>query len=156
MSKTILLTEAQYTRLQNVINENLPPISDEFKDFTVKVYLEFDILAKYVDGRYVYGVRGDDRMIEVMFDMDVSLRKWGIDEIGIYNVRGPKELSVIVELEPETDDDDGEVEHDIYIDWSKIELNTQSGIPRSIHSIIITLNEMFGVEKIVADLVYDN
>lgn len=156
MGKTILLTETQYTRLQNVINENLS-LSEEFKDFTVKVYLEFDILEKYIDGRYVYGVRGDDRMIEVMFDMDVSLRKWGIDEIGIYNVRGPKELSVIVELEPETDDgDDGEVEHNIYIDWSKIELNTEPGIPRSIHSIIITLNEMFGVEKIVADLVYDN
>jgi hypothetical protein len=154
MSKTILLTEAQYTRLQNVINENLS-ISEEFKDFAVKVYLEFDILSKYVDGRYVYGVRGDDRMIEVMFDMDVSLRKWGIDEISIYNVRGPKELSVIVELEPETDDDDGEVEHEIYIDWSKVELNTQSGVPRSIHSVIITLNEMFGVEKIVADVVYD-
>ena len=148
MAKTILITETQYNKL---IKENL---SDEFRDFEVSADLEFDLTVKTIDGRYIYGVNGG-KNISVMFDMGVYLRKWGIEDIEIYNIRGPKSMDINLELESIGEDDDDElIEHTISLNWSDVEINNDYADgrrPRSIERVTIVLDDILSVEKIIVE-----
>lgn len=159
MGKTILLTEAQYSRLQNVISENT---TQDFKDFVNTVELEFELSSKEYDGRHIYGVEtpekwsGSKRIgdyITVTFDMDFHITKYGIHELQIINVKGPSLLDVNIEVEPLTDDDeDVYFQHRLDIDWSKAEVLYDEGdgaLPRSIDRIVIYLDDYLFVDKIL-------
>jgi hypothetical protein len=148
MTKTILITETQYNKL---IKENL---EDEFRDFEVNAELDFDLIVNTVDGRYVYDINGG-KTIRIMFDLDVYIRKWGIDSIGITNVRGPKTMDINLTLEAIGENDGDElVEHTINLNWSDVEINyeySDNRQPRSIERILIVLDDILSVEKIIVE-----
>lgn len=153
MGKTILITENQYKRLGVLLSEQT---TNDFKDFSMSVDVEIDYSHREIDGRRIWGMTPMEKTIPIVFDIDIYLRKWGIDDVMISNVRGPKTIDLQLEMEPLTDDDeDYYYEHSITLDWTNVEIETNgNSIPKGIDSITIELNEFLFPDKIIIHPMY--
>jgi hypothetical protein len=148
MGKIIQITENQYKQLNTVLSEQ--SVSD-FKDFQTNVNVEIDYLHREINGRSIWGITPLEKSIPITFDIDIYLRKWGIDDVIITNLRGPKTIMLELELEPLTDDDsDYYYEHQIILDWSNVEIEYDGNSnPKGIESIVIELDDFLFTSKII-------
>ena len=154
MNKKILITESQYKRLGNLLSEQSV---NDFRDFSTTVDVEIDYLHREFNGRSIWGVSPVDKKIQITFDIDIYLRKWGIDDVMLTNFRGPKTIDLELELEPVSDDDeDYYYEHRIVLDWTNVEIDYDKdcSTPRGIESIVIELDEYLFASKIIVTPIY--
>lgn len=154
MNKKILITESQYKRLGNLLSEQSV---NDFRDFSTTVDVEIDYLHREFNGRSIWGVSPVDKKIQITFDIDIYLRKWGIDDVMLTNFRGPKTIDLELELEPVSDDDeDYYYEHRIVLDWTNVEIDYDNdcSTPRGIESIVIELDEYLFASKIIVTPIY--
>lgn len=153
MSKTIVINENQYKRLGALLSEQSV---NDFKDFSTTVPIEIDYLHRQFNGRSIWGITPVDEKITITFDIDVYLRKWGIDDIMVTNLRGPKAIELQLELEPVSDDDeDYYYDHRIVLDWNNVEIDYSGGsAPKGIESIVIELDEYLFTNKIIVTPIF--
>jgi hypothetical protein len=146
MGKIIQITEAQYKKL--ILAESTQSVERDFIARNIDV--EFEVLEKNIDGRYVYGVV--PQQINVAFNLNVKYRSHGIDDIQLTDIMGPTQMDVTIEMEPTSDDsNDEEVEHTIKLDWSNIEVSFEdcdSTLALGIERVLVVLDSGFFVDKI--------
>jgi hypothetical protein len=152
MPKTIKLNRKQVLGLaetlsKEVLNESVNP---DMRDFRSQVPVEIEYPREY-NGRRIWGFNVGYN-ITLRFDLSVLLREWGIDSIGIGNVRGPRDIEAELELEPVTDDDeDYYYDHTLQINWSEYEIDSDSNntdLHLGIEKVTLYLDEQLFVSKI--------
>jgi hypothetical protein len=153
MGKIIQITENQYKRLGALLSEQSV---NDFRDFSTSVDVEIDYLHREFNGRRIWGITPADKRIPITFDIDINLRKWGIDDVMITNLKGPKTIELELELEPVSDDDeDYYYEHRVVLDWNNVEIAYDgSSTPKGIESIVIELDEFLFTSKIIVTPIF--
>lgn len=152
MPKTIKLNRKQVLGLaeslsKGVLNESINP---DMRDFRTEVPVELEYPREY-NGRRIWGL-SVGYAVTLRFDLGVFLREWGIEAIGIQNIRGPRTIEAELELEPVTDDDeDYYYEHTFQLNWSEYEIDSDSyntDLHLGIEKITLYLDEQLFVSKI--------
>jgi hypothetical protein len=153
MAKIIQITENQYNRLGALLSEQSV---NDFTDFSTSVEVEIDYLHREFNGRRIWGITPADKTMPITFDIDINLRKWGIDDVMITNLRGPKTIDLELQLEPVSDDDeDYDYEHRIVLDWNDVEIEYDgTSVPKGIQSVVIELNEFLFTSKIIVTPIF--
>lgn len=158
MGKTIQITEKQYQTILESVNENM--INEEYteSDFSINVPVRFEGPRSF-DDRY-FDITGPTE-IRLNFNITIYFNKYGIEEVRIENLRGPKNITLLIDAEPENETDangnfvsNDEIEHNIDIDWTseitKIYPDNRTNVETSIQELEIELDEGLFVKKITA------
>lgn len=156
MSKIIKLNEAKIVDIIKNVNKQLlkENSGDDFKDFEVDVDLDVEYSYTLADGSQLEEII-HPKTIRIKFDLEIYVRKRGIESIMVKNLRGPKELEVELVFENQKEDSDEwfeEVPHTIAIDWSNVERysssSSYSGYDTGVESITLSLDKGLFLEKI--------
>ena len=156
MGKSIQITEKQYQTILESVNKNL--LNEEYteSDFSVKVPVTFDA-PKTFHERY-FDIIGPTE-ITLNFNITVYFNRFGVEEIRIENLIGPKHLTLLIDAEPEEEYDangnfvsNEEIEHRAYLDWSeninKVYPDSRSNVETSVQELEIELDEGLFVKQI--------
>jgi hypothetical protein len=130
---------------------------DRFSGYRTKV--EFDIESNNrFEGKDIDEIRHPEH-IDVIFDLYIYERKWGIESIGVVNIRGPKEIEIEFDVYNEEIDDYDTFYHTIKLNWEEknLELDTSNAYSENVNvdlqttlrKILLILDEGFFQEKII-------
>lgn len=149
MAKIIKINEKQYQTILESVNKGI--IKEDSEDvFRVHVPLTIEGPNK-IEGRYI-DVQ-PPKFIQIYFKIDISYKSWGIDDIQIWDIRGPRHLVLDYSIEPEEEYDKNgrmndyeEHEHSLVLDWDADKLNIitpeeRSNLQTRIDTIEIELDE---------------
>jgi hypothetical protein len=159
MGKKIKITENQLQILKEnlqkrLITENTRP---NLTNFRVRVPVDFEASDRFMGtDRPIYGIRCDDIILE--FDLGIYLKSWGIDDIQITEIRGPRNIGIVIEVEaPDDDSSDEYIDHNILVDWSNVEIEDEQddNCTRSIESVTIVLDDGFFVQRVIINPIND-
>jgi hypothetical protein len=158
MTKTIQITEKQYQTILESVNKTV--LNEEYteSDFSVYVPVRFEGPRSF-HGRS-FNITGPTEIM-LNFNITVYFNRYGVDEIRIENLRGPKSITLSIDAEPEDEYDENgnfvsneEIEHNLYLDWSidinKIYPDSRSNIETSVQELEIELDEGLFVKSISA------
>lgn len=121
MSK-ILLTENQLQMIKNqLVNEQ---VDDRYYKKEVKV--RFESWRTSFNGNDIEDVRTNEKVI-LRYLIDIEARLWGIKDISLYAIEGPKKLNVDIEYYPQGSEDPETTSVDILLNWNKLDTNTFTG-----------------------------
>jgi len=156
MAKIIKINEKQYQTILESVNNRV--IKEDSEDiFTVHVPLTIEGPSK-IEGRYIDVT--PPKFIPITFKIDISYKRWGIDDIQIWDIKGPRQIVLDYSIEPEEEyneegrfNDWEEHEHSLILDWSSDKLNIvkpeeRSNLQTRIDSIEIELDESLFVKQI--------
>jgi hypothetical protein len=156
MAKIIQINEKQYQTILESVNKRV--IKEDSEDiFRVNVPLTVEGPNK-IEGRYI-DVE-PPKFITITFQIEVSYKSWGIDDIQIWNIRGPRQLVLDYSIEPEEEYDENgdyndyeEHEHSLILDWDNQKLKyhfpeERSNLQTRIDSIELELDESLFVKEI--------
>lgn len=107
----LIITEGQVERLKSVLKEGVD------SRYNREISIEFDYYKARYKGlaiNYIEPVK-----IRVSFDIEIEARSWGIKDIGISGISGPKSVEVLIQYYGENDEEleDWYVFH---LDWTKL------------------------------------
>lgn len=158
MAKTIQITEKQYQTIMESANKAL--INEEYteSDFSIQVPVRFEGPRSF-HGRS-FDITGPTEII-LNFNITVYFNRYGVDEIRIENLRGPKSLTLSIDAEPEDEYDENgnfvsneELEHNISLNWeseiNKVYPDSRSNVETSVQELEIELDEGLFVKAITA------
>ena len=116
--KKILLTENQLDMIKKHINEG---VSDSYsRDVETHIYIgNSTYKGKEINDISNYSIR-------LSYSIDIEAREWGIKDISLYAIEGPKELEVEVDYFVDNDNTNTEVIK-ILLDWDKLETDSSEG-----------------------------
>ena len=159
MGKKIKMTENQLQILKEnlqkrLITENNNP---NLTNFRVRVPVEFETNNRFMGtDRPIYGITCDDIILE--FDLGVYLKSWGIDDIQITEIRGPRNIEITIEVEaPDDDSSDEYINHNILVDWNNVEIEDEQydSCTRSIEKVTMILDDGFFVQRLIIHPISD-
>jgi hypothetical protein len=114
--KKIILTEAQTKKLANrLINEQHLDLTDRYS-----VELDCSVTAHQVTYKGWEIDWVPNVLINVSFLIDMDARSYGIKDINVYDIQGPTEVELMLEVYKEDADTTDEEYVTVQIDWSKI------------------------------------
>jgi hypothetical protein len=158
MKKTIQITEKQYQTILESVDKGL--LNEEYteSDFSISVPVRFEGPRSF-HGRN-FDITGPTEIM-LNFNITVYFNRYGVDEIRIENLRGPKSLTLSIDAEPEDEYDENgnfvnneELEHNISLDWNdevnKIYPDSRSNVETSVQELEIELDEGLFVKTITA------
>jgi hypothetical protein len=158
MKKTIQITEKQYQTILESVDNGL--LNEEYteSDFSISVPVRFEGPRSF-HGRN-FDITGPTEIM-LNFNITVYFNRYGVDEIRIENLRGPKSLTLSIDAEPEDEYDENgnfvnneELEHNISLDWNdevnKIYPDSRSNVETSVQELEIELDEGLFVKTITA------
>jgi len=156
MAKIIQINEKQYQTILESVNKRV--INEDSEDiFRVNVPITVEGPSK-IEGRYIDVT--PPKFITITFQIEVSYKSWGIDDIQIWNIRGPRQLVLDYSIEPEEEYDENgdyndyeEHEHSLILDWDNNKLKyhfpeERSNLQTRIDSIELELDESLFVKEI--------
>ena len=157
MGKIIKINEKQYQTILESVNKGLINEDDRDHVFKVNVPIIIEGPSKLHD-RYIS--IENPKYIPISFQIEIYYKSWGIDDIQIHNIKGPRQLAFDFTIEPEQEyDERGHLnsdemhEHTIILDWDSEKINTHNPEERptlhtSIEHIEIVLNDALFVEEL--------
>jgi hypothetical protein len=160
MAKIIQINEKQYQTILESVNKSV--IKEDSEDiFRVNVPITVEGPSK-IEGRYIDVT--PPKFITITFQIEVSYKSWGIDDIQIWNIKGPRQLVLDYSIEPEEEYDENgdyndyeEHEHSLILDWDNKNLKYRFPEERSylqtrIDSIELELDDSLFVKEIYVDI----
>ena len=160
MAKIIQINEKQYQTILESVNKSV--IKEDSEDiFRVNVPITVEGPSK-IEARYIDVT--PPKFITITFQIEVSYKSWGIDDIQIWNIKGPRQLVLDYSIEPEEEYDENgdyndyeEHEHSLILDWDNKNLKYRFPEERSylqtrIDSIELELDDSLFVKEIYVDI----
>jgi len=121
--KKIVLKEDQVDKLMNKI------VSEQFLNqgkYEQEVKCSFGYHNITYKGTEIDWI--PDVNFKVFFDIDMEARSYGINNIGIYRVRGPEEIELEVTYYADGSDEPIEEEVRLRLDWSNVDVERDANI----------------------------
>jgi hypothetical protein len=149
--KKIVLSEHQIEKLMSeIISEQVPatritehPLDDG--RFHITVNCDFnEYHAKYKGGE-ISDIA--DVKFDISYLIDIDHNSKGINNIGVYDIRGPKQVKTVIEYYPWDDNPEDEIETEtiiIPLDWKRLDIDKDYEM------------EYFGVDQNVTVYVIDD
>jgi hypothetical protein len=113
------LTESQFNRLQNKLNESISG-----KEYSYKVKLDINFDGDYL-GKEIVDI--SDVYVTLNYDIHVEFKQWGIGGIYFGDIVGPSEIEIEIEYAIDGDYDTKKIEVSVPFDWSKLEKEEITG-----------------------------
>lgn len=118
--KKIILTEDQYKKVDNFVNEQL---SDNRYYMDVKV----DVYYKGKISDIIDDITAPE--IKVSYLIEAEYRHWGIKSINLYSIKGPESIDLEVSYYPSGEHVDPETKTvTVPLDWEMVETEDEKGM----------------------------
>ena len=140
--KKIILTEQQTGKLLNkILDEQVPSVrATEYSlddgRYHITVDCEFDNYRSTYKSGEIYDI--PNIKFDVSYLIDISHESYGINDISIYDIKGPKEIKTIIEYYPwDNKPEDKSITEPLtlFLDWRKLDIDKDYEM------------EYFGVDK---------
>src|SRR5690606_16845505 len=102
--------------------KHLIPLNESENSYSSINKVEVTYYDATYNGRDIEDASVND--IPLTFNIEIDARSWGIKEISLTNITGPKEIPVLITYYPDDEDATEPIESELILqlDWSKLEI----------------------------------